>query len=268
MAGLIAGPEEVLGRTESAQPAILFISVVKPRQLEWVTLERLYGVTLDSFDCLLGPSLGECTAAVLAGALSLEEGLKLAQFRGKVMQEAVQGRTTAMVAIKLPHRAVQTAIDELKPQGVCEISGLTNPKQTLVSGDQTAVSALASYVKTHYQAASVPLKVSAPFHCSLMAPAAHRLENYLQSLVFSPLRRPIIASCNSELVANATQLRASLSRNVTAPMHLQGGIEVALARGVRTFVELGPQRKMSAHIRAVTRGWAEVAVSQYSPDSL
>jgi len=268
LAGLIAGPEEELGRTESAQPAILFISVVRSRQLEWVTLERLYGVTLDSFDCLLGPSLGECTAAVISGALTLEEGLKLAKFRGKVMQEAVQGRATAMVAIKSDSTTVQTAIDRLKPEGICEISGLTNPKQTLVSGDQAAVSALVAYVKNNYKAASVPLKVSAPFHCSLMAPAAKRLETYLQSLTFSPLRRPIIASSNCELVGSADQLRASLSRNVTAPMRLQGSIEVALERGVRTFVELGPQRKMSVHIRAVTRSWADVAVSQYSPDSL
>jgi [acyl-carrier-protein] S-malonyltransferase len=233
-----------------------------------VTLEKLYGVTLESFDCMLGPSLGECTAAVISGSLSLEDGLKLAQFRGKVMQEAVQNHSTAMVAIKLSHKVVQAAIDGIKLEGICEVSGLTNPKQTLVSGDEAAVSTLVSHLKNSNKAVSVPLKVSAPFHCSLMAPAAQRLAGYLQSLTFNPLRRPIVPSSNSELVVSPTQLLASLSRNVTEPMRLQGSIETALGRGVRTFVELGPQRKMSAHIRAITRGWVDVAVSQHSPDSL
>ena len=184
------------------------------------------------------------------------------------MQDAVRNRETTMLALKLGPREVQAAIERLKPEGVCEISGLPGPNQTLVSGDAEAVAKLVAAVKRDYQAVAVPLKVSAPFHCSLMTAAESALRDYLKSVVFGPLARPIIASGTAEVMTTPEQLRVSLSGNVTAPMRLQKGVEVALDRGVRSFVELGPQRKMSAHIRVLTRKSADVAVSQYGPESL
>ena len=182
------------------------------------------------------------------------------------MQEAVQGVDTAMVAINLPYTDVQTAIATLHLPGVCEISGITNPRQTLVSGHTSSVYTLTAHLKATFKAVFVPMQVSAPFHCSLMRPASLSLAQYIADLPITAPRIPIIASATGQVVSTAERLKRSLCENVVAPMQLVRGVETALERGVRKFVEVGPRRKMGKQVWAIAGALPGVSVSHYESE--
>jgi [acyl-carrier-protein] S-malonyltransferase len=242
------GPEEELNLTEHAQPAIMASSV-----LHWNTLKHLYGIRLTDFDFALGQSLGEYSAAVIAGALSLEEGMKLANVRGKAMQTAVTGEAIRMCALKLPENTVRSALADFSVSGVCQISGVNHDLQTVISGQKDAVEAFVQFLKERHGAKGVYLNVSAPFHCSLMQPAADMISKYLSDKTFADPEIPVISSATGQPLTSGSDLKESLVANIIRPAMFLTGFEKCFAEGANTYVELGSKRVLTNIVRQITR---------------
>src|SRR5690606_30931751 len=185
------GPAEALVATEIQQPAILTASVALLRALE----ERAGGPLPAAY--LGGHSLGEYTALVAAGALALEDAVRLVRARGTYMQEAVPSGTGAMIAVlKLESALIEAVAREVsnaddEPPQVVEIANYNAPGQTVLSGTRAGIEAAGARLK-EAGGRVIPLKVSAPFHCSLMRPAAERLAVDLARTTFSEPTFPVV----------------------------------------------------------------------------
>ena len=202
----------------------------------------MHGVSLDSFAFALGHSLGEYTANVVAESLSLEDGVRLAHVRGKAMQEAVKGLSIRMTAVAASEQTVRQALTELKLDGVCEVAGINHDQQVVLSGTQEAVDAAAQYIKTQFKAPCKSLNVSAPFHCTLMKPAAEAVQKELELIQLNDARIPIISNAHTRGVTDATEIRQSLVDNVANPALFLKGMEYVVGQGASLFTELGPKK--------------------------
>jgi [acyl-carrier-protein] S-malonyltransferase len=184
-----------------------------------------------------GHSLGEFTAHVAAGSLALEDALRLVRARGRFMQEAVPEGEGAMAAVLKLDREVVEALCA-QADGVVEIANLNAPGQIVVSGQAAPVAAVAAAAKARGGRA-VPLKVSAPFHCSLMRPAAERLADELRAVAFCAPSLPVVSNVEAAPVERADEIPRLLEAQVTAPVRWTDCVEAIAAHGVDRWVELG-----------------------------
>ena len=231
--GLLAlmweGPADVLGRTANQQPALVAAGVAAYRAY------RAAGGAEPGV--VAGHSLGEFSAHVAAGSLTLTDAVQLVRKRGEYMQEAVPAGRGAMAAILKTDRAhvEQVCADTA---GVVEIANLNAPEQTVISGEAEAVRTAGARLKAE-GARVVALDVSAPFHCSLMRPAAERLADDLARINFGQLERPIVTNVTADVLEDVTQAPALLTRQVTAPVRWVETLERLRALGVTRFLEFG-----------------------------
>lgn len=226
---MFEGPEEELRRTALQQPAL--VAAGAAAYAAW----REAGGSEPSFAA--GHSLGEFTAHVVSGSLAVGEAVRLVHARGRFMQEAVPEGTGAMAAIlKVEPAAVEAAC--AAADGVVEVANLNAPGQTVISGAAEAVAAAAEALKAQ-GARAVPLPVSAPFHCSLMRPAAERLAPELAATRFGPAAFPVVANVNAQPLEDPSEAPALLEAQVTAPVRWVACMERLHRLGARRFVELG-----------------------------
>lgn len=240
--GLLAtmweGPEEELRLTENQQPALLAASVAA-----WAAWREAGGAEPAY---AAGHSLGEWSAHVAAGTLELEDALSLVRLRGRYMQQAVPAGEGAMAAVlKVTEEEVRKAIADL--EGV-EIANLNSPQQVVISGRKEAVDAAAARLKER-RARVVPLKVSAPFHSSLMAPAREALARDLAQVTFATPRFPVFSNVTAEPVEDPQRIRELLLEQITAPVRWVEILKGLSARGVGTFVELGSGNVLTGLVR-------------------
>jgi len=233
------GPEDRLRQTEITQPAILTVSVAALAVLQ----RRGYRC-----DLAAGLSLGEYSALVAAGALALEDALPLVRQRGRFMQEAARDRRTAMAAILgLEAEAVARVCEQAAAKGVVEPSNFNSPGQVVIAGDEAAVQEGMALARAAGARRAVLLPVSAPFHTSLMAPAAARLAPLIERL---PLREPdvpVISNVTARPVRSPGDIKQLLVLQVARPVLWEPSLR---AMGhVGTFVELGPGSTLSGLIR-------------------
>jgi [acyl-carrier-protein] S-malonyltransferase len=243
------GPEEELRRTEIQQPAILSTSVALLR-----TLEEAVGPIQPAF--VGGHSLGEYSALVAAGALDFEDAVRTVHLRGQFMQEAVVEGQGAMAAVlgaspEVVTEACQHAAD--KTGQVVTPANFNSPQQTVIAGAAEAVSAACEQAKELGAKKTVPLPVSAPFHCALMEPAAEKLEVELGRLKFSQARPPIMTNVEAEPNADAARMLGLLRQQVTAPVLFSEMIARLQALGIDQFLEVGPGRVLSGLIARIER---------------
>ena len=223
------GPAEVLGRTANQQPALVAAGVAAYRAY------RAAGGAEPGV--LAGHSLGEFSAHVAAGSLTLADAVKLVRKRGEYMQEAVPAGQGAMAAVLKTDRAhVERVCADTA--GVVEVANLNAPEQTVISGEAEAVRTAGERLKAE-GARVVTLDVSAPFHCSLMRPAAKRLAGDLARINFGQPQQPIITNVTADVLENITQAPALLTRQVTAPVRWVETLERLRALGVTRFLEFG-----------------------------
>ncbi|MCX8103850.1 MAG: ACP S-malonyltransferase [Candidatus Bipolaricaulota bacterium] len=221
---IFSGPEERLKLTEFAQPAILLDSVIK---FELLGQKPAYAV---------GHSLGEYSALVCAGVLSLEDGLRLVHVRGKFMQEAVPVGHGGMVAIlKLDYERVQ----EICAQTGAEIANYNSPEQLVLSGRREAV-LKAKELAEAMRGKGIELAVSAPFHSSLMEPAEERLKSEIERVRFSAPRFPVVSTVSGEPETDPQRLQELLTRQITAPVRWTEYVLRLKSLGVTRFIEVGP----------------------------
>ncbi len=229
---IFSGPEEKLQLTEYAQPAILLDSAIKFHLL----MQR--GTTAASYlpDFGAGHSLGEYSALVCAGVLSLEDGLRLVHKRGRYMQEAVPVGTGAMVAVmKLDYANVQ----EICAHTGAEIANFNSPKQIVISGKREYVLE-AKRLAEAAGGAAIELKVSAPFHCSLMRPAEERLKKEIANTKFASASFPVISTVSGEPESDPHRIKELLMKQITSQVRWIDYIQKLRALGVKRFIEVGP----------------------------
>lgn len=202
-----------------------------------------------------GHSLGEFTAHVAAGSLSVEEAVRLVRARGTYMQEAVAPGEGAMAAIlKLDDDVVEAlCADARDAGGVVEVANLNSPGQVVVSGEAGAVAAASEAAKARGGRA-IPLKVSAPFHCSLMRPAAVRLAAELQGVRFAPGAFPVICNVSAEALPSPEEAPALLEAQVTAPVRWTETVRAIDAVGVDRWVEFGAGKVLTGLVGRTLSG--------------
>ena len=239
------GPEEDLKLTENTQPAILTTSVALFRLLE----ER--GIRPDF---VAGHSLGEYSALVAAGALTLSEAASLVRRRGRYMQEAVPvgvGAMAAVLGLDLP--AIQSVCEKAAQGQVVSPANLNSPGQIVIAGNREAVERAVPLAKDAGAKRVILLQVSAPFHCALMVAAEERLSTDLDACSFSDLRFPLITNVDAQAIRSGAEARSGVKRQVSRPVRWQETVQRLMDEGVRTFVEVGPGKVLLGMIRSIDK---------------
>ncbi len=238
-----AGSDEDLKLTRNAQPAILATSVAIWRVLEIRGLQPSY---------VAGHSLGEYTALVCARALSFSQAIQVVRNRGQYMQDAVPPGKGAMAAILgADSDVVAAACRESGDVGVVSPANFNAPDQTVIAGDASAVHKASERARALGAKRVLPLAVSAPFHCELMAPARDRLAADLRELEFGDPVIPVICNVDAAEVTSGAGARDCLIRQVCAPVRWVETIRHLISCDVDTFVEVGPGRVLTGLIRKI-----------------
>jgi [acyl-carrier-protein] S-malonyltransferase len=239
------GPEEELRLTANTQPAILAVSVAAQRALaarglrpEWVA----------------GHSLGEYSALVAAGSLSLADAVRTVRRRGEYMQEAVPVGVGAMAAILgLDLAAIEGACAEAAQGQVVAPANINCPGQVVIAGHKEAVGRAIEACKARGLKRAIPLPVSAPFHCALMLPAQERLAADLAGLSFGDPAMPLVNNVDARVVRSGEECRQGLVRQVSGAVRWQQSVELLRAQGVDRFVEVGPGAVLAGLIKKIDR---------------
>jgi len=252
------GPEAELQLTANTQPAILATSVAALRPL------AARGVRADF---VAGHSLGEWSALVAAGSLSLADAVRTVRLRGQLMQEAVPVGEGAMAAILgLELGGVEEACREAAQGQVVEPANVNSPGQVVIAGHAAAVERASAACKARGAKRAVPLPVSAPFHCALMRPAQERLAPALAGLAFRDPQPPLVSNVDADVVREAARARDGLLRQVSGTVRWQQSVERLAREGVTTFVEVGPGSVLSGLVRKIAKGARVLNVD--GPESL
>lgn len=240
------GSEDDLRLTENTQPSILTASVAALRALEARGLRPVAAA---------GHSLGEYAAHVAAGTMRFEDALRSVQSRGRFMQQAVPVGQGAMAAILgLPPERVAQICRAAAGDQVVTPANLNGPSQIVIAGHAPAVERAMEQARQAGARRVVRLSVSAPFHCSLMKPAAEWLRPVLESIDFRDPSFPVYTNVDAIPVPTGPAAREALLRQVTAPVRWQESIEAMLAAGVESFVEVGPGKVLAGLVRGIRKG--------------
>jgi len=238
------GSTEDLQLTANAQPAILATSVAVAEVL------REKGIRADF---VAGHSLGEYSALVAAGSLSIQEAVRLVRKRGQYMQEAVPvGQGTMAALLGLEATAVEEVCHEAAQGEVVSAANFNSPAQVVIAGHTGAVTRAVALARAR-GAKAVMLNVSAPFHCALMKPAGERLAKDLDLVEIRDAQIPLANNADAELVRSAAQVRAGLKRQVTAPVRWEQAMRVLRGENVEWFIEVGPGKVLSGLLRQIDR---------------
>ena len=230
------GPEGELTLTSNAQPAIMANSIATLR-----VLEKEFGVVLaDKASCVAGHSLGEYSALCAAGAFGLAETAKLLRLRGIAMQDAVPIGVGAMAALLGADIEKATALAEAAAEGqVCEVANDNDPTQVVISGHAEAIDRAIELAKEYGIKRGIKLPVSAPFHCSLMEPAAQRMKLALEETSPSAFSVPLFANVTASRVTDPAEEQRLLVEQVTGRVRWRESVIAMREAGVERFVELG-----------------------------
>jgi len=245
-----AGEPAELGLTANTQPAILTCSIAA-----LAALRCEFGAAfVDGAEVCLGHSLGEFSALVAAGAIDFADAVRLVRLRGQAMQEAVPAGVGAMAAIlKLDANVVEELCAAASTGG--EVASPANENgggQIVIAGHAGAVDRVVTAVKGA-KGRGIPLKVSAPFHCSLMAPAAERLAAALEEVTLKPLKVPIINNVDAAINRDMAQVKGDLVRQVTERVRWEASVRSAMHMGVARAFEVGHGRVLAGLIKRIDR---------------
>jgi len=240
------GPADALQLTENTQPAILTVSIAALRALESLRGEKP--------DYVAGHSLGEYSALVAAGAISLADAVRTVRARGRYMQEAVpagEGSMAAVLGASL--ETIEEVCAAVRGNQVCAPANINSPNQIVIAGNTEAVDRAAGKLKEAGAKRVVKLNVSAPFHCALMMPAQLRLASDFAELSLDELSVPLISNVDAIAITRAVDARDSLIRQVSSPVRWLQSMNFLLAAGVNNFVEVGPGKVLTGLLRQINR---------------
>jgi [acyl-carrier-protein] S-malonyltransferase len=242
-----AGPEADLTLTRNTQPAIVTTSVAALAALKERVPSLAWPVSA------AGHSLGEYSALVASGALTLEDAVQVVRLRGEAMQEAVPAGTGAMAAIMgLDANTLEEVCAKAAEGEVVSPANFNAPGQIVIAGHAGAVTR-AAHIVGHHSGKAIPLKVSAPFHCALMAPAAQRLAARLAAVNVAPLAFPVIANVDARPNADASRVKDLLVQQVDHPVRWEETVRAMAAEGVTHILELGPGKVLAGLVKRIAK---------------
>lgn len=242
------GPEADLKLTENTQPALVAVSTAALR----VLADR--GLTADY---VAGHSLGEYSALVAAGSLTLADAVRLVRQRGRYMQEAVPAGVGAMAALlkmpldKLDAVLAEAAQGEGEQGEVVTAANFNSPDQVVIAGHAGAVARAQELAKAAGARRAVPLPVSAPFHCPLMKPAQDRLRADLDATAFADLAMPLVNNWQAREIRTGSDAREGLFHQVPNPVRWTATIEYLAAQGVTRFIEVGAGKVIAGLVKNI-----------------
>ena len=239
------GPAEELQLTANTQPAILTVSAAAAMVLREKVAPPAF---------VAGHSLGEYSALVVAGALSLADAVRLVRKRGQYMQEAVPVGVGAMAAVLGLDGSVLDEVCREAAQGeVVSPANLNSPGQVVIAGNAAAVTRAAELAKGRGAKRAIMLNVSAPFHCALMKPAQERLSVDLDDTAVSDPQVPLVNNVSAQVVTSAAAIREGLKQQVTSPVRWEQSVRRMREEGIELFVEVGPGKVLSGLVRQIDR---------------
>lgn len=231
----------VLNQTAYTQPAMVAFAAGVTALLYERGIEPDYAA---------GLSLGEYSALHAAGVFSAAEAVSLVAFRGKAMTQAAQGMDCAMMAVLgLDVAALQSACDQAASLGVVEIANYNCPGQLVIGGEKAAVEKAAALAKELGAKRALPLKVSGPFHTSLLKPAGDALAERFRTVEFAPMAFPVLFNCLGREMGEGDTIPSLLERQVQSSVRMEDTIRRMEALGVDTIVEIGPGKVLSGFVR-------------------
>ena len=247
------GPESELKLTKNTQPAIMTVGVSI-----FKALNKHYDYKLNEAKFFAGHSLGEYTALVCAGSLTIERAAYLLHERGKAMQEAVpEGKGSMIAVLGMTIDDVEKEISLINKSEICEIANDNSNNQVVVSGTNSAIKILDQNLKNKKKKGII-LSVSAPFHCSLMKKAA---ENMVEKITNSDFLKPkpaIISNVTAKEETDTNKIKPLLIDQITSRVRWKESINYMIAQGVDEFVEIGPGKVLSGLVKKISR---EVKIS-------
>ena len=247
---MFEGPEDRLTLTENAQPALMAVSLAVVRVLD---SEGSF-VLAEKGAAVAGHSLGEYSALAAAGTLSLADAARLLKRRGQAMQEAVPVGEGAMAAVLgLSVEDAEALAEEAAAGEICVVANDNAPGQVVLSGDAAAIERATALAPEKGAKRCIPLSVSAPFHCSLMAPAAEVMEEALAKVAFAPPALSVVTNVTAARESDPTRLRTLLVEQVTGRVRWRESVEAMRNDGVEMLVELGAGKVLSGLTRRVDR---------------
>ena len=242
---ILDGPADKLQLTENTQPAILVVSYSI-----FETIKNEFNFGINNFKYFAGHSLGEYSALVCSNALEFQDALFLLYQRGKAMQSAVPvGRGSMLAVLGSKIENIENEIKNLKlDSDVCEIANDNADGQVIVSGDKKSVDLLKSNLQQK-KIKSIPLKVSAPFHCSLMRPAAEKMKNKILSTKFKEPALEIVCNVTAKPEKNAETIKKLLIEQIYSSVKWRESMIHVNESGVSNFIEIGPGKVLSGMIK-------------------
>ncbi|MEP7379532.1 MAG: ACP S-malonyltransferase [Chloroflexota bacterium] len=252
-----SGPEDALNLTVNSQPAILACSIAYLRAID----ELLDSLPAPTF--FAGHSMGQYSAMVAAGVISLADGVRLVRERGKQMQASAQDGSMAAV-IGLPDEALAALEAAGQQLGVFTIANRNSPGQIVVSGERAAVEGAAEKAKELGAKRAIVLPVSVAAHSPLMSNAADAMRQVLAELQFNDPQAPLLANADARPLTNAEECRQELVEHLTRGVDWVKAVEVMSARGVSRFVEVGPGKVLTGLIKRINPESEAVAVDEQS----
>tara|TARA_Y100000590_G_scaffold217440_1_gene246188 strand:- start:328 stop:1248 length:921 start_codon:yes stop_codon:yes gene_type:complete len=245
---ILEGPEEELRLTKNTQPAIMTVGVSI-----FNVLNNQFGLNLNNSKFFAGHSLGEYTALVCSGSLSIKKAAYLLHERGKSMQDAVpQGEGAMMAVLGMTIKEVEDEINLIPKNEICEIANDNCGGQVVVSGKQTAIKILGENLKKKRKK-GILLPVSAPFHCSLMKKASTAMKNKIESTDFLEPKPSIISNVTAKQETDVNKIKPLLIDQIISRVRWRESIDYMINKGVTNFLEIGPGKVLSGLVKKINK---------------
>jgi [acyl-carrier-protein] S-malonyltransferase len=239
----LKGPEEELTKTINVQPAMLTMSIILYKLLQKNNINP---------DIVAGHSLGEYSALVAASSIEFKEAIKLVRKRGQYMQTATPLGTGSMAAIiSLKKEKIEELIKKVSKFGTIEIANYNSPYQIVVSGKSEVINKLLILGEEEEEINIVPLKVSAPFHSSLMGKAKDNLASYIENINIQDPQIPVICNVTADYVKTKEEIKNALIEQVTHPIKWVEIIKKMNSEGINYFIEVGPGNVLKKLIKQI-----------------
>jgi len=245
---ILNGPESELKLTENTQPAIMTVGVSI-----FNILNQKFNLNLNNANFFAGHSLGEYTALVCSGSLTLERAAYLLHERGKSMQDAVPAGQGAMMAILgLTVNEIEKEINLVQTRKVCEIANDNCNGQVVVSGDKKVIEILYENLKKKKKR-GILLPVSAPFHCSLMKSAAEKMKDKIENTNFLEPKPNIISNVTAKEEKDVNRIKPLLIDQITSRVRWKESVDYMIKQGVKDFLEIGPGKVLSGLVKKINK---------------
>lgn len=242
---MFSGPKEALTLTENAQPALLLTSIALNSLLEKNGIKPIMTV---------GHSLGEYSALVASGSLTLEEALPLVATRGRLMEEAFpKGQGSMAAVLGLTEEKVTSALAEAIDTEIVDIANLNCPGQIVISGTKEGLEQVEPILKDAGARRIIHLNVSGPFHSQLMKPASEKFAKELKNIIIQDAKIPVYANVTADAVIDHQEIQALLVQQLYSPVRFEASVRNMMDDNVDAFVEVGTGKVLSGLIKKIDR---------------